>query len=99
MSRCPTCGNTYPNDANFCTRDGTRLLGAAAAPADTASSEIPSGTTRLQTAKSVRADRNAEPLGHSQLVGSTLQGRYEIVRKVGEGGMSFVYLANDVATK
>jgi serine/threonine-protein kinase len=39
------------------------------------------------------------PLVHSNLTGKTLQGRYEIVKKVGEGGMSFVYLANDVATR
>ncbi|MGZ3440315.1 MAG: zinc-ribbon domain-containing protein, partial [Polyangia bacterium] len=25
MRVCPTCGNTYPDDANFCPMDATRL--------------------------------------------------------------------------
>jgi serine/threonine-protein kinase len=40
-----------------------------------------------------------KPLSHTSLAGKTLQGRYQIVKKVGEGGMSFVYLATDVATR
>ena len=37
-------------------------------------------------------------LNHANLQGETLDKRYHIVRKVGEGGMSYVYLARDVAT-
>jgi serine/threonine-protein kinase len=36
---------------------------------------------------------------YSKLVGETLDLRYEITRKIGEGGMSFVYLADDVIKK
>ena len=28
MSRCPSCGTSYPDDARFCTRDGSKLLTA-----------------------------------------------------------------------
>ena len=29
---CPTCGTTYPENARFCTRDGTRLEPVSIAP-------------------------------------------------------------------
>jgi serine/threonine-protein kinase len=82
MSRCPTCGTQYPDEARFCTNDGTRLLGTPARP----------------TAAQQRSEMAAAPT-HVSLVGKTLQGRYQIEKKVGEGGMSFVYLATDVATR
>ncbi len=103
MNRCPTCGTTYPDDARFCTRDGTRLL----TPAGNAAVTPPLGSAAVSES-SVRTPRatdtpargiSATPLTHFNLTGRTLQGRYEIVKKVGEGGMSFVYLANDVATR
>jgi eukaryotic-like serine/threonine-protein kinase len=99
MSRCPTCGTQYPDDARFCTKDGTRLLAqAGATPSAAAAPHHGIATPARPTAAPARADM-AAPVTHANLVGRTLQGHYEIVKKIGEGGMSFVYLATDVATR
>ncbi len=105
MNRCPACGKTYPDDARFCTRDGTRLLtpsgNAVMTPAiSTPVVESSAGTATPPRATTPHGHVDAGvPLTYVNLVGTTLQGRYEIVKKVGEGGMSFVYHANDVATR
>jgi serine/threonine protein kinase len=79
MTRCPTCGTTYGDEARFCTKDGTRLVPVppprgAAAPPEAAPND-----------------------GFAEMIGKTLEGRYKIVKKLGEGGMSYVYLAEDMA--
>jgi serine/threonine protein kinase len=95
MNRCPTCGTQYGDDARFCTRDGSKLVAmpVAATPASAAPRITPSRTTAQSRPERPSA---ASP---TNLVGRVLDGRYNIERKVGEGGMSFVYLANDIATK
>ena len=93
MNRCPKCGTSYPEEARFCSRDGARLVGMtppAAKPWLTA-------TTPASTVRRMRAE--PPPTPQANLVGQVLQGRYEIVRRIGEGGMSVVYLATDVSTR
>jgi eukaryotic-like serine/threonine-protein kinase len=91
-NRCPACGTTYADDTVFCPRDGMRLVppltrdrGAAI---EQGSGDSGSGAPRAGSA----------PLEPPGLVGSVLDERYKVEIKIGEGGMSFVYLARDIST-
>ena len=91
MTRCPACGTTYSSDAKFCPKDGTKLLiqgGTSIPPRNTEQRAVGSEPVTKQI-----------PVSHANMVGQILDRRYQIEKKVGEGGMSFVYLAHDVATK
>lgn len=97
--RCPSCGTQYPDDAKFCTKDGTRLQ-AKGAPSPAAplgaDGAAGSSTTPRAMTPPVGMPKQFNP---AALTGQVLERRYNIVKKLGEGGMSYVYLGEDIATK
>src|SRR5258705_7029284 len=93
--RCPKCGSVYPDTgARFCPKDGSMLVEVQARkPAAGASSGGGTGgRTPLPPGKSAGLDRA------STLSNEILDGRYEVLKKLGEGGMSYVYLAREIST-
>jgi serine/threonine-protein kinase len=88
--RCPRCGTVYVDAARFCPRDGSMLVDVQAK----ASSGESNASTAVRTPSTPKRglDRAAGLSGH------VLDNRYQVRSKLGEGGMSYVYLAREVNT-
>lgn len=90
QKRCPTCASTYTGEARFCPKDGTQLIDVAAATPLAKGS-----TTQIRMAIKPPPTTN-DPA--KTLRNQVLDQRYQVVKKLGEGGMSFVYEAKDIST-
>lgn len=92
--RCPRCRAEFDPPARFCTRCGVPLVEIA----DGGPSRIVTQKTpRLPDPDAPRLDA-VEAKRLSSLSGAVLEGKYHIGRKIGEGGMSWVYQAEEVGT-
>ena len=89
--RCPKCGTVYTDTARFCARDGNMLVEVQAKAATPAPPGV--GTAARTPTKPKPGLERA-----SSLSGHVLDARYQVQKKLGEGGMSYVYLAREVAT-
>ena len=91
--RCPRCQTTYDAPARFCVKDGSLLVESA---------PVEAGNEEAKDQKSGAA-KPIPPFPPSavalaSLTGQVLDQRYEINRKLGEGGMSYVYQAQERGT-
>ncbi|HMH82957.1 MAG TPA: serine/threonine-protein kinase [Gemmatimonadales bacterium] len=92
--RCPKCGTVYADTARFCPRDGTMLVEEQTKPAPAPAPTPSGGATAVRTPQTHKPGLDRA----SSLSGHVLDSRYHVERKLGEGGMSYVYLAREVAT-
>jgi serine/threonine-protein kinase len=95
--RCPRCKTVYAGEARFCPKDGSPLVDVAGAGGKVVQAPKPmsldSGTQVRQAAPKQRGfglDRAAS------LADQVIDSRYQVLRKLGEGGMAMVYEAREV---
>lgn len=86
--RCPKCGKTFEDPARFCAQDGSPLVAMAG--------DAPASHTLVRPAAIPPRPHPTERAG--SLTNELLDGRYQVGKKLGEGGMSYVYLARETAT-
>ncbi|MGI9040814.1 MAG: hypothetical protein ACR2HK_06905, partial [Gemmatimonadales bacterium] len=89
--RCPRCQATYPPPARYCVKDGSPLVdeGGQRVGATRAAAEAHAAVLNLPASPAAFA---------ATLTGQTLDQRYQIGQRLGEGGMSYVYRAHDRET-
>jgi serine/threonine protein kinase len=101
IRRCPRCQSTYEPPARYCVKDGGLLVEEAGQLAATPRS----APTRFSDGPDPRSEPAApadppvpsgDPL--TTLAGQTLDRRYRVGKRLGEGGMSYVYRAEEIDT-
>ena len=96
--RCTRCQTVYAGDARFCPRDGSPLVDVAGGgPEKKSVTNDPkvSGTlVRAQVKRKSGPGSNEAATLQNQII----DGRYQVLRRVGEGGMAYVYEARELNT-
>ncbi len=96
--RCPKCGSVYTDTgARFCPKDGSMLVEIQAKKPAAAPPPSSGGGTGVRTP--LPPGKGAAGLDRaSSLSNQILDARYQVMKKLGEGGMSYVYLAKEISS-
>ncbi len=92
--RCPRCKTVYQGDARFCPKDGSPLVDVAGSGGRPVASPAKAGSQTVARKVVPKGGPQVDPAG--SLTRQVLDHRYRIERRVGEGGMSYVYEATDM---
>ena len=96
VRRCPSCNQSYAAPARFCVKDGSLLVeesGQRRSPRERCP-DPPDGDA--DTIPRSPAVPSPDPL--QTLTGQVLDRRYRVLSRLGEGGMSYVYRAEEIET-
>src|SRR5438128_2482805 len=89
--RSPKCGGVYPDTARFCSRDGTILI-------EVQSPKPPPRPSASRTSPRAMPPPGPGPDRGASLSSLIIDARYQVLKKLGEGGMSYVYLARELSS-
>ena len=92
--RCPKCKTVYAGEARFCPKDGSPLVEVGGSSGEGVSISDSGSRTEIRKAAKPAGSLSLSRAG--QLANEIIDRRYEVIRKLGEGGMSYVYEARDV---
>ncbi len=84
----------YAGEARFCPRDGSPLVDVGGTGGETVKKGKTAARTEVRKATAPKPSRAADA---GRLTNQVIDGRYEVVQRLGEGGMSYVYEAKDMS--